>query len=79
MVFRLHVLKINRYIFTVLKGRNAIVTGGSRGIGGSVALLLAKTGANVAIFGRNQKTLNDAVKLLPSMSFSLFSFYRDRQ
>lgn len=70
MVFRLHVLKINRYIFTVLKGRNAIVTGGSRGIGGSVALLLAKTGTNVAIFGRNQKTLNDAVKLLPSMSFS---------
>lgn len=50
----------------MLKGRNAIVTGGSRGIGGSVAMLLANTGANVAIFGRNEKTLNDAVKQLPS-------------
>lgn len=52
-----------------MKGRNAIVTGGSRGIGGSVALLLAKTGANVAIFGRNKNTLDDTVKLLPSILF----------
>lgn len=32
-----------------LKGKNALVTGGSRGIGAAVCRLLAKAGANVAI------------------------------
>ena len=32
-----------------LDGKNCLVTGGSRGIGKSIALTLAKAGANVAI------------------------------
>ena len=32
-----------------LKGRNAIVTGGGRGVGREIALLLAKEGANVMV------------------------------
>src|SRR6201985_1970063 len=36
-----------------LKGKNALVTGGSKGIGLAIAELLAAEGANVAICARN--------------------------
>ncbi|MEZ5557955.1 MAG: glucose 1-dehydrogenase [Pseudomonadales bacterium] len=41
-----------------LKGRNVIVTGGSRGIGRSIALAFADEGANVAICARSQEALS---------------------
>lgn len=44
-----------------LKGKNAVVTGGSKGIGRCAALLLAAEGANVAICARGQDAL-DATK-----------------
>ena len=40
---------------TGLKGKNALVTGGSRGIGRAVALGLAREGANVAISYRSSR------------------------
>jgi NAD(P)-dependent dehydrogenase (short-subunit alcohol dehydrogenase family) len=40
-----------------LQGRHALVTGGGRGIGASIARLLAKSGAKVSLLGRTAATL----------------------
>jgi len=44
-----------------IKGRHALVTGGSRGIGRSVAAALVAAGATVTILGRDQAALDRAV------------------
>lgn len=41
-----------------LRGKKAIVTGGSRGIGKAIALELAREGVDVAIVARNQERLD---------------------
>jgi pyruvate/2-oxoglutarate dehydrogenase complex dihydrolipoamide dehydrogenase (E3) component len=43
-----------------LKGKAAIVTGGSRGIGLAIGKALAAEGANVALVARNTATLQSA-------------------
>ncbi|TDF99662.1 SDR family NAD(P)-dependent oxidoreductase [Paenibacillus piri] len=43
-----------------LKGKAALVTGGSKGIGFQTALMLAREGANVAICARNEEELQKA-------------------
>jgi NAD(P)-dependent dehydrogenase (short-subunit alcohol dehydrogenase family) len=48
-----------------LKGKKAIVTGGSAGIGLAVARLLAEEGVEVTIPGRHGKKLNEAIASLP--------------
>lgn len=46
----------------LLKNRNAVVTGGSRGIGLHIAEALHDAGASVSITGRNASTLQSAVE-----------------
>ena len=47
-----------------LEGKTAVVTGGNSGIGLATAKRFLDEGARVAISGRNQKTLDEAVKTL---------------
>jgi NAD(P)-dependent dehydrogenase (short-subunit alcohol dehydrogenase family) len=47
-----------------LEGKVAVVTGGNSGIGLATARRFLEEGARVAISGRNQKTLEEAVKTL---------------
>lgn len=49
-----------------LKGKNALITGGSRGLGKAIAIALAKEGVNVAITGRNLATLEETVTEIKS-------------
>ena len=44
-----------------LNGKNAIITGGSDGIGLAAAISLSREGANVAILARTQEKLDNAV------------------
>lgn len=48
----------------LLEGKIAVITGGSSGIGLATAKIFQEAGARVAITGRTQKTLDDAVKEL---------------
>jgi len=44
-----------------LSGKNAIITGGGRGLGKAIALLLANEGVNIGITGRNEENLKMTV------------------
>jgi NAD(P)-dependent dehydrogenase (short-subunit alcohol dehydrogenase family) len=48
-----------------LSGRTALVTGGGRGIGASIATLLVRAGARVALAGRSEKSLREVAAALP--------------
>ena len=56
-----------------LKGKNAIVTGGAKGIGKSVCLALANAGANIHILDINksdgQETEKEIAKLNVEVNF----------
>jgi 3-oxoacyl-[acyl-carrier protein] reductase len=45
----------------LLKGKTALITGGTAGIGKAIALLFASQGADVAIFGTNEERAAKAV------------------
>jgi len=47
-----------------LKGKKAIITGGSRGLGKATAFAFAKLGIDVAITGRNEEKLKETVSEL---------------
>lgn len=61
-----------------LKGKTAIVTGASRGIGREIALLLAKRGADVAInYVSREADANDVVKELENLGVRALAFKAD--
>ena len=48
-----------------LSGKNALVCGGSQGIGAAAALELAGLGANVTLMARDAERLNNVLDQLP--------------
>jgi 3-oxoacyl-[acyl-carrier protein] reductase len=53
---------------TLLTGQTALVTGATRGIGFAIARALARAGATVAICGRDQEGVDQAVRRLTNES-----------
>jgi NADP-dependent 3-hydroxy acid dehydrogenase YdfG len=60
-----------------LSGAVSLVTGGSRGIGRAIALLLAKMGSSVAICGRDTKALQSTTAELEQIAPRTFSQVAD--
>ncbi|WP_396601794.1 3-ketoacyl-ACP reductase [Algibacter sp. R77976] len=69
----------------LIKGKKAIITGGSRGLGKATAIAFAKEGIDVAITGRNEDTLQKTVAELQALgvhaTYAVFdvSNYQDVQ
>ena len=61
-----------------LKGKAALVTGASQGIGYALALGLAQAGATVYLNARNQIKLDRAVKSLQTEGFQSFGLPFDK-
>ena len=60
-----------------IAGKNALVTGGSRGLGRQCALSLAAEGVNVAICGRTRGTLDGTVAELEALGVSALGVVAD--
>lgn len=60
-----------------LKGKNALITGGSKGIGLKTAEALAKEGVNIAITARNEETLKEALDVLNEYKVSTIAIRGD--
>lgn len=52
---------LNDYLPQSVEGKSVLITGGTTGIGRAIAVLLAKLGARVMIFGHRQDHLDDAL------------------
>ena len=64
---RVHTVKIPMYEGELLKGKTALITGGTSGIGYAIAQAYLKHGANVIITGRKKEKIDKVVKELSEL------------
>jgi 3-oxoacyl-[acyl-carrier protein] reductase len=55
-----------------IKGKNALITGSSRGVGQQIAQGLAKLGCNIIVHGRTQKSCEKTVNLLKQNNIKVY-------
>jgi 3-oxoacyl-[acyl-carrier protein] reductase len=60
-----------------IAGKVALVTGASRGIGRSIAVMLAQEGCNVALLARNEKALEESAALCKNRGVKTLSIRQD--
>lgn len=60
-----------------LKGKLALVTGSSRGVGQQIALGLADKGADIIVHGRELNNLSETEELLKNFNVKVYSVYGD--
>ncbi|HJP27194.1 MAG TPA: SDR family NAD(P)-dependent oxidoreductase [Dehalococcoidia bacterium] len=60
-----------------IKGKTALITGGSRGLGRQSALALAAEGVNVAICARGEGTLNQTANELKAIGVNVGAYVAD--
>jgi len=60
-----------------LRGKTAVVTGGSRGIGRAIALQLAAEGANVAVCARGRQGIDEVLTELRAIGIQAFGQVAD--
>jgi NAD(P)-dependent dehydrogenase (short-subunit alcohol dehydrogenase family) len=60
-----------------LKGKNALITGSTRGIGQQIALGLASFGCNIIIHGRTKESSRKTQKLLSKYNIKTYGVYGD--
>lgn len=61
----------------MLKGKTAIVTGGTRGIGFSIVKKFLENGANVAVAGSRQESVDKALAQLPEYQERILGIWPD--
>lgn len=60
-----------------LEGKNALITGSSRGVGKQIALGLAKLDCNVIVHGRNADSCDDTLEQLRAYPVKTYCVYGD--
>ena len=60
-----------------LKGKTALITGATKGLGRGAAQAIAEAGGNIIAIGRNQNELNSLGKIIKKLNVKYISFNSD--